>query len=99
MNPVVTGRRKRNVGDKMTATDWHRMSDIVTDDMRMTETGMIDTGTTTTIAMSAMTENTPPNTIDARSSKVPTTTGPDKVTSTKNVSNQNVMQGMRIVGS
>ena len=88
----MTRKLRRNVGDKMSATDWHKMPDIVTGDMRM-----IDTGTTTTITMSATTENTPRDTtVAGRSNKVPTTTGPDKVTGTKTASNRNVTKGMRI---
>ena len=95
LRPGVTRKLRRNVGDKMSATDWHKMPDIVTGDMRM-----IDTGTTTVIAMSVTTENTPPDTtVAGRSNKVPTTTGPDKVTETTNASRRNVTRGRRIAES
>ena len=82
----MTGKFRRNAGDKMSATDRDKTSDIVTEDMHMT-----DTGTITVISMSATIENNPPDTtVVGRSSKVPTTIGPDKVTGTKNASNKNV---------
>ena len=96
----MIGKLRRNVGDAMSATDRHKMFGIVSKDVRMTETGMIDTETIIVIAMSLTTENiSPDTTVAGRSSKVPTTTSPDKVTRTTNALNKNVTRGRRITGS
>ena len=95
----MTRKRKKNVDVETSVTGQYRMSGIATEGTLMTETGTIDTGTTTMMDMSVTTGNTPPVTTDeGRSSKATTTTGLDRVTRTKNASRNGTLE-RRITGS